>query len=161
MVGFEHASMKNMSNEVFGNGSFGGFSIFFSQVIRRDLMFKKATGVQDSLSIEYGISYYSDDNVNGVNDDYEILPLKLELRYDMHVSESFTPFIYFGVQYNLILSAANQDGISGSATSVTYNNLRGPQANIGIGTFYNIGPQWYLRGDIGLDRFAVGLAVRW
>ena len=161
MVGFEIASMKNMSNEVFGSGSFGGFSLFFSQVIRRDLIFKKTTGPQDSLSIEYGFSYYNDDNVNGVNDDYEILPLKVELRYDMHLSESFTPFVYFGAQYNLILSAANQDNKSGSATSVTYNNLHGPQANIGVGIFYNIGPQWYLRGDIGLDRLAIGLAVRW
>jgi opacity protein-like surface antigen len=155
MAGFEVAELKNYSNLKITGGSFGGFTAYFSQVIKRNVAFKKVVGPQDSLSIEYGFSYYSDDNVNaGSNDDYDILPLRVELRYDLHLSESFTPFAYFGAQYNLITASSN-------GVTSTFNSLEGFQPNIGVGVFYNIGPQWYLRGDLGVDRIGIGLAIRW
>jgi hypothetical protein len=155
MAGVEVAELKNYSNLKLTGGSFGGFTAYFSQVIKRNVAFKKIAGPQDSLSIECGFSYYSDDNVNtGANDDYDLLPLRVELRYDLHLSESFTPFAYFGLQYNLITASSNE-------VATTYNNLEGFQPNIGVGVFYNIGPQWYLRGDLGVDRIGIGLAIRW
>jgi hypothetical protein len=50
---------------------------------------------------------------------------------------------------------------SSNEVATTYNNLEGFQPNIGVGVFYNIGPQWYLRGDLGVDRIGIGLAIRW
>ena len=90
-LGFAVGGYRNLSNFAFSGANAGGFSMFYSQITDRNLFFRKKTP-QDSLSIEYGFSYYSLNNVNSHNDDYTLLPLKLELRYDIHVSETLVLF---------------------------------------------------------------------
>ena len=159
-LGFMVGSLKNLSNFKTAGPSGGAFSIYFSHVVGRNVLIKNK-GVQDSLSFEYGGSYYNQTDVNGHNDDYTFFPVKAELRYDVHLSETFSAFLYGGFQYNWIASTINVDIGNSAIDAASYDSLRGFQANLGIGVFYNIGPQWYLRGELGFDRLGVGLAVKW
>jgi opacity protein-like surface antigen len=159
-IGFAVGGYKNVSNMIVSTDSAGGFSAYYSSVANRNLFFKKK-GVQDSLSLEYGFEYYNFNNVNGHNDDYTLFPLYLNFRYDVHLSQAFAPFVYIGAQYNWVASTKNVDTVKSKIDEASYNNLHGFGLNVGVGVFYNIGPQWYLRGDLGLDRFSVGLSVKW
>ena len=159
-LGFSIGSFKNQSNFVFNGESAGGFSVFYSSITDRNLFFKKKYP-QDSLSIEGGFTYYNLNNVNGHNDDYTLLPIKIDLRYDVYLSTVFGTFFYFGAQYNWVTTTDSVDIANSVVDLNTYNKLHGFALDTGFGIFYNIGPQWYLRGDIGLDRMALGLSVKW
>jgi hypothetical protein len=153
MLGVSVVALRNYSNFIFGSIGGGGFTAYYSNVVKRNVFFKKEYP-QDSLYLEYAFSYYSVINPSGNNDSYTFLPLRTELRYDLHLSETFTPLAYIGAQYNLIMQSQN-------ANATLYNQINGFQLNLGVGLLFNIGPQWYLRADLGLDRLGIGLAVKW
>ena len=158
MLGFGVGYFKNMSNFSLNSVSLSGFDIFYSHVLNRDIWFQSKTS-QDDLSIDFGLQYYRLVNIDLVNDQYTMIPLSTELRYAIHISPSFAVHGYLGLQYNFIASMQNVD--SAGANKQTYNDVHGPQANTGIGVMFNLGPQWYLRVDLGLDRTMVGLAIKW
>jgi hypothetical protein len=160
VLGVSFGAYKDLTNSSLGNDNAGGFSIYYSNITDRALFFRGKVP-QDSLSLEYGISYYSLDNVNGHNDDYTLLPIRIDLRYDLHLNETFSPFFYVGAQFNWVVGNAAANPATIDIDQRTYSKLNGFGPNIGVGTFYNIGPQWYLRADLGLDRMTVGLAVKW
>ena len=160
LLGLSVGTMKNQSNFSSTGVNAGNFSIYFARAFKANLFFKQKAP-QDSLSAEWGFGYYSLNNYNNHNDDYVLLPLKMELHYHVHFSEGFGMFLYTGIQYNMILSTQNVNVSSSALDQTAYNSLHGFQANLGLGILYNIGPQWYLRGELGLDRLAIGLAVKW
>lgn len=160
MVGISLGVFRNMSNFNISNPTpNNGFTGYYSSQVDRGIYFR-GKRPQDQLSLEYGFTYFTRLNANLHNDDYAQLPLRVELRYDLHLSEAFSLVGYGGLQYNLILSTQNVSASSASDVATTHK-FQGFQLNVGAGFLYNIGPQWYLRGDLGLDRFAFGLAVKW
>ncbi len=160
LISVSIGSYKNMSNfRIASPSSANGFGINFSHIADRGL-FMRGKKPQDSLSVEYALEYYTRVNYTGNNDDYTLMPLKLQLRYDMHFSESFTYFLYLGAQYNWIMSTSNVNTTIADVNDA-YNQLHGFQHTLGMGAFFQIGPQWYLRADLGWDTLALGLAVRW
>ncbi|MBC7398008.1 MAG: outer membrane beta-barrel protein [Bdellovibrionales bacterium] len=160
MLGISMGVFRNMANFNLTNPTpHNGFSGYYSHQLDHSV-FVHGKRPQDSLSLEYGFIYYTRLNANSHNDDYTIFPLRAELRYDLHLSELFSLLAYAGVQYNLILSTQNVSATSPSDVA-TSHGFQGFQANVGAGFLYNIGPQWYVRGDLALDRFALGLAVKW
>jgi hypothetical protein len=155
LAGISVASFMNHTNFIFANPSSSGFTGYFSNVVKRGLIYKKESP-QDSLSMEYGFCAYTVEtpNTTGGLGSYSLFPIRAEVRYDLYLSEMFTLFGYGGGQFNWIYSRSQ-----GTVTDA--ENLEGLQLNLGVGVFYNMGPQWYLRGDVGIDRIALGLALRW
>jgi hypothetical protein len=153
MATFGVGYFKNMSKFSFNNASNGGLSGAYSWITDRDV-YAHARNLQDDMRFEVGFEYYSLDNANNANDNYNLLPVYGQYVYNLHVSDTTTFDAYAGLQYNLIMSSQN-------AQSSTYSNLSGIQINLGVGILYNLGPQWYLRADIGLDRVGAGLCIKW
>ena len=161
MVGIEAGSYRNTSNFSFaGATSNSGFSGYYSHTLNRNV-FIEHSSVQDSINFESGFAYYSRTNFTGNNDSYTLLPLRAELRYDIYLSEAWALSGYVGLQYNFLLGTDNVDTKTYPVEQQAIDALEGPQATLGLAVFYNIGPQWYLRADLGWDRLALGLSVKW
>lgn len=156
--GISLGTFRNMSNFAVANPTIhNGFTAYFSHLLDRGV-FVQGKRPQDSLNLEYGLIYYTQLNADPPYDGYNIMPLRADLRYDLNLSESFSLIAFLGLQYNLILSTQN---VASTASDSNYSRMHGFQPNFGAGFLYNIGPQWYLRLDLGLDRMMAGLAVKW
>jgi hypothetical protein len=153
MVGISAGSFRNMSGFQIPGSNNSGLTAYYNRVIEDSVWFEGHTP-HDTLSLEAGLGYYSIVNFTGGFDDYQIMPIRGEFLYSLHVSPSFAFLTHIGAQFNWIFAAEN-------AVDEGLGALSGIQANAGVGMLYQIGPQWYLRGDAGLDRIAIGLAVKW
>ena len=161
MIGFQVGSYRNTSNFSFSNMTQNsGFSGTYSHLLQRNV-FIQHSPIQDSLNLEGAFTYYSRSNFTGNNDTYTILPLRAELRYDVYLSEYWAFAGYVGLQYNFLLGTDNVNVASFPVEDTAKGVISGPQFTLGVGIFYNIGPQWYLRADLGWDRLALGLSVKW
>jgi len=129
-----------------------GFSFSYAHAFAHDIFFSKKS-LQDSLAVEFGGIYYRIINRDAKNDLYSLLPFYGDLFYQLHFSTSFTLTAYAGLQYNYMTSASNP----GKSLKL----LQGLQPNFGLGAFYAIGPQWFLRADLGWDRITGGLSIKW
>ena len=160
MIGATIGSFRNMSSFSIPGDTHYGFSLWYNRVIQKGISWYSRR-LQDSLAIEGGITHYSRVNYTGNNDGYDLLPLKAELVYALHVSEKLAFLGHAGLQYNWIYSTDNVNPTTFPAQRRALDSLAGIQPNLGMGVLYHIGPQWFLRADAGLDRFAIGLAVKW
>ena len=142
----------NSSNFVGSSILSNGFSASFAHTLFRDVFINKKN-LQDSLGIEFGLIHYSRTYQDGGNDIYTMFPFFADALYQFHLSQTLTLLAYTGLQYNYMSSASNP----GASLSL----LQGPQLNIGAGMFYNFGPQWMLRLDLGWDRITGGLCIKW
>lgn len=155
-------SFRNMSGFVVANQAQAvnsGFAVNYAVTFDRNVWANGKT-LQDSLAFETGLGYYGRTNFSGTQDSYSISPLKAEIHYQLHPSASFTAFGYVGLQYNLIF-ASDTTNTTATQANLARSALGGIQHTLGAGFYYNIGPQWYLRGDLGWDRLGIGLAVKW
>ena len=152
-AGLSIGSFRNMSGFSIPGSTHNGFTAYYDQVLEKGIWYKGAAP-HDSLSIEFGLGYYSRANFTGIFDNYDILPIRSEILYTLQFNSSFAFLTEVGAQFNWVISAEN-------AVDEGLSKLGGIQPNLGVGILYNFGPQWYLRGDVGLDRIAIGLAVKW
>ncbi len=153
MAGLSVGSFSNMSGFSIPGTAHNGFTAYYNEIIDREIWFKEHAP-QDSLSLEFGLGYYSRVNLTGIFDNYDVIPIRSELLYTLQFNPTFAFIAHVGAQFNWVITAEN-------ASELGLSTLQGIQPNAGIGMLYNIGPQWYLRADAGLDRFAIGLAVKW
>ena len=153
MMGVTIGSFRNMSNFQWPGVNSNGFTAYYNEIVDKGVWFR-GQGPQDSLSLEGGLGFYSRMNLTGIFDNYDILPIRTEILYTLQFSPSFAFLSEVGAQYNWVIS-------TDKATTEGVNQVSGFQPNFGIGFLYNIGPQWYVRGDLGLDRVGIGLAVKW
>ncbi len=153
MAGISVGSFSNMTGFTIPGTAHNGFTAYYNEVIDREIWFKEHAP-QDTLSLEFGLGFYSRVNLTGVFDNYDVIPIRSELLYTLQFNTTFAFIAEIGAQFNWVISAEN-------ATELGLSTMQGIQPNAGIGLLYNIGPQWYLRADAGLDRFAIGLAVKW
>ena len=153
MLGLSIGNYRNLSNFVIPGSTNNGFSVYYSQIIDKGIWYS-GWAPHDSLSLEGGLTYYQRVNYSGIYDNYTLIPLRADALYTLQFTPTFALIAGAGIQYNWILSTDNaaQEGITA---------LGGFQPNAYGGILYNIGPQWYLRAEAGLDRIAVGLAVKW
>ena len=152
-LGVTIGSFRNMSGFRIPGVTSNGFTAYYNEVIDRGVWFK-GRAPQDSLSLEGGLGFYSRMNLTGVYDNYDVMPIRAEILYTLQFNPDFAFLTHIGGQFNWVMSSdkATEEGVS---------QVSGFQANLGIGLLYNIGPQWYLRIDGGLDRIGLGLAVKW
>ncbi len=153
MLGLSVGSFSNMSGFVIPGTAHNGFTAYYNEIIDRNLWFTEHAP-QDSLSLEFGLGYYSRVNLLGTFDNYDVIPIRSELLYTLQFNPTFALLAHVGAQFNWVISAEN-------ASEAGLGILEGIQPNAGLGLLYAIGPQWYLRADVGLDRIALGLAVKW
>ena len=142
-----------MSNFQWPGVNSNGFSVYYNEIVDKGVWFR-GQAPQDSLSLEGGIGFYSRMNLTGIFDNYDILPIRAEILYTLQFNPTFAFLTEVGGQFNWVIS-------TDKATTEGVNQVSGFQPNLGIGFLYNIGPQWYVRGDLGLDRVGIGLAVKW
>ena len=153
MMGITIGSFRNMSNFQWPGVNSNGFSVYYNEIVDKGVWFR-GQAPQDSLSLEGGIGFYSRMNLTGIFDNYDILPIRAEILYTLQFNPTFAFLTEVGGQFNWVIS-------TDKATTEGVNQVSGFQPNLGIGFLYNIGPQWYVRGDLGLDRVGIGLAVKW
>ncbi len=152
-LGVSVGSFRNMSNFQWPGNTANGFTAYFNTVVDQGVWFR-GQGPEDSFSIEFGAGYYSFMNLTGLFDSYDVLPIRSEILYSVQLNSDFAVLGYLGAQYNWMISSTAGNTIGESA-------LSGFQPTAGLGVLYQIGPQWYVRADLGIDRMALGLAVKW
>jgi hypothetical protein len=153
MAGITVGSYRNISNFQWPGVNSNGFTLYYNEIVDKGVWFQ-GYAPQDSLSIEGGLGYYSRMNLTGLNDSYDVLPIRAEVLYTLQLNPTFAVLANVGAQFNWVISSDN-------ASSEGLGQISGFQPNLDVGFLYNIGPQWYLRGDLGLDRIGIGLAVKW
>ncbi|MBS1959417.1 MAG: hypothetical protein JST80_08100 [Bdellovibrionales bacterium] len=158
MISITTGSFRNASNFVLGGEMFGGFTLAYSRKLRDDWLISKVPAPQDALWVEFALGYYRKANLT--NDVYTVVPLHAELRWELNFSSTLALELYTGLQYNWIMSMDNVD-LNNVGMTNTVQNLNGPQVTVGLGLIFNVGPQWYIRSDLGWDRLVLGLGVRW
>jgi len=153
MAGLSVGSFRNMSGFSIPGTTHYGFTAYYNEVVDKGIWFHNLAP-EDTLSLEFGLGYYSRVNLTGSTDNYDVIPIRTELLYTLQFNPTFAFITEVGAQFNWVIAAEN-------ATEIGLATLSGIQPNFAIGMLYNIGPQWYLRTDLGLDRIAIGLAVKW
>ncbi len=113
--------------------------------------------LQDSLSLDISLLVskildYSD--ISG--DSYTLLPLIVTGRYNWLYSESFGLFAYGGLIKPVVVTKSGTEPSASAAASV----LGSIQVALGVGATLQVGPQWYLRTDLGVDQVSLGLDLR-
>lgn len=113
--------------------------------------------LQDSLSVDVSLLVskildYSD--VSG--DSYTLVPFVVTGRYNWLYSESFGLFAYGGLIKPFVVTKSGTEPSASAAASV----LGSIQVALGVGATLQVGPQWYLRTDIGVDQLSLGLDLR-
>ncbi len=144
--------VANASNFAGSSVLNNGFGVSYAHVLFHDVFINRKSP-QDSLAMELGGYTYRIINKDGGNDIYSMLPFFGNLLYQLHTSPSFSLNFYGGIQYNYMTSAIN--------AGRSLKSLQGLQPNFGLGMFYTIGPQWFIRADIGWDRITGGLSIKW
>lgn len=113
--------------------------------------------LQDSLAVDTSalickILDYSD--VSG--DSYTLVPIIVSGRYNWHYSEDFAVFVYGGLIKPWVVGKSGTEPSVSAAASV----LGSIQVALGVGATLRVGPQWYLRTDLGVDQVSLGLDLR-
>jgi hypothetical protein len=160
MVGVSIGNFRNLSSFLIPGTTHNGFSVWYQRVIQKGL-WVYGRKLQDALSLEFGVTHYSRVNFTGNNDGYDLLPLKAELAYSLNFNPRFAFLVHVGLQYNWIYATDNVNPSAFPAEQQALNTLAGIQPTLGAGVLYNIGPQWFVRAEAGLDRLTIGLAVKW
>lgn len=128
----------------------------YSQTVRHPLYFP-GRKLQDSVSIDFSllaskILDYSD--VAG--DSYTLIPMMLSGRYNWLFSENLGAFGYAGLVKPWVLSYSGDE----PSASVAAEVLGSIQLAFGVGIFYQVGPQWFIRLDLGIEQVGAGLSLK-
>lgn len=127
---------------------------FLSIKTFKDILFFSKQA-QDWIDIEFGVGYYTYLNAStSPNRSFTILPLLAQAKYNIQVSETLSINAYGGFGFNAIISSKN-------ATSFDKKRFGNIQQLMGLGLVYNMGPHWATRVDLGWDRMALGLMLKW
>jgi hypothetical protein len=72
--------------------------------------------------------------------------------YESHQSSSWSWFVYGGLWRNWVASQANATELEVAALSLF-------QPALGVGAKIEVGPNWYLKLNLGIDLMSVGLSL--
>jgi hypothetical protein len=146
------ASMRN-------NGPEGDSRSFWAAGLRYGLrlskrIFANRPKLQDSLTLEGGLFMYKAMEITeGESDSYTIVPIVGTVRYTLLFGETFGMFAYGGAVLNQVVASTNEQEAAMSA-------LNSALPAFGLGMLFQIGPQWEIRTDFGLDMIGAGLVLR-
>ncbi len=143
---------QTFSKPVTTSEYFSGAGLRYGRTLKRNFWITKGP-YQDSLTLDTGFFVYKVLNYETDSDAYTVMPIIMNLRYNVHFTEGLGAFVYAGFVKNFVQSA-----FDGSEEAVS--NLSSILPSIGVGSFFRIGPHWYLRTDVGLDMIGAGLVLR-
>ncbi len=131
---------------------FTGAGFRYAHTFKGPLFLRKTT-LQDSIALEGGIHFYKIINFVSKSDAYEILPLSLNLRYNFTFSSGFGTYFSAGILKNSVLRSI-------LGTDDTTTALSSWVPSLAAGSFFQVGPQWYLRLDLGVEGAGLGLTLK-
>ncbi len=119
--------------------------------------------VQDALSLEGGLGYYTITGYAEVDEDgigydsYRVMPIMGAVRYTLWFSETFGLFGYLGFTKNVVtvLEAPSNSLLTEDALVLLGAN----KTAIGAGAMFQVGPSWFARVDAGTDFLGVGVVL--
>ncbi|MGK5087875.1 hypothetical protein WDW86_09985 [Bdellovibrionota bacterium FG-2] len=141
------------------NNGAGGASTYFAAAgfrygvtLFKMILLQKAH-LQDSFALEGGLFYYKTLNYPVADEGYTVIPMLATARYNVQVKEGFGLFFYGGLIFNRVL-------IAGQGTEETRLDMSQMVPAAGGGVFFQVGPNWDLRFDLGFDTVGLGLTLR-
>ncbi len=146
---FRNYNVNAISSTYGGGGLRYGYS--FAHMI-----FLNKSRLHDSFTLEGGIALYriiNYDDDDETNDTYTLVPVIGTLRYNILFGESYGFFVYGGMLKNTVVSQ-----VSGVEEDVI--QLGSTLPAFGVGGMMQVGPNWELRVDLGLDFIGAGLVLR-
>ena len=115
-----------------------------------------APGLQDSLSFDFSALLGTRLEFAAAGDSYQILTTLSWLRYNLNFSEDLSVFAYTGLTKALVLSA-----VSTGDEALARQQIGLIMPALGVGAQFRVGPQWYLRLDIGIEQAGASLMLRY
>jgi hypothetical protein len=140
---------------------FSGAMVRYGINIAHDVFLSRGK-TQDSLTLEGGVGFYKVINIAQANDgdSFSIVPTTVTARYNLFFGGDTALFFYLGVNKNFLLAYGYQDPTAANAVSAAYTDLQSLNPAIGTGLLFRLGPNWYVRTDIGYDVIDLGLVLR-
>jgi hypothetical protein len=107
-----------------------------------------------SFTLEGGFFYYkAAGDVAGVSKSYTLMPLVGMGRFNFPVTENVLFFLYGGVQYKWVIG-----NLGATPRELQRIAVAAPLA--GLGVFVQVGPNWFLKFNLGIDSVLGGIALR-
>lgn len=139
----------------------GGASAFYAPAMnlawRRNFIspiFRQKYPLIDGIAFEFGASYYRvRGNVDGVAKLYTVTPLTTRLLYQVPLSEKVILSLYTAVVLQLVPQTVG-------VTEEELQMAQGFYGTIGGGFWFELGPNWYLTSNLGLDFIGLGVALK-
>ncbi len=108
-----------------------------------------------TFAAEVGLFYYkAAEDIDGTNVSMTVVPLMGTLRYNHKYNELITGYLYGGLTYPLIPSQLG-------ASNTLLRQIQVFSPAIGAGVFFQTGPNWYLRLNLGIDSITMGVMLRY
>jgi hypothetical protein len=143
-----------LRNNSVGGSTGGGYYIAggfrYGLTVGR-MLFVKRANAQDSITLEGGAFIYKILAEN--NDAYTVVSFIPTLRYNIVLSDNFGIFFYGGAMINRVAAATN-------ATDAGLESLTSILPAGGGGLIFQLGPNWDVRVDAGIDMLSAGLMLR-
>ncbi len=150
-VSFGLGGVRNSAPPTVGGTTyFVAFNLRYSYDLAHLLLLQEAS-LQDALTLEGSVFFYRTLSFAATTDAYNLISWLGALRYTVQFSREVSVFFYGGMIKGTVLSSNN-----GSSTLVS--NLQTFLPAAGAGFFYQLGPTWNLRGDIGYEAMTLNLA---
>lgn len=158
-VSLEYASLRSIDKDK-NAASYSGFGARYAYNFWRSPFIKKKT-LQDLMSVELGLFYYSITGFASTDDSVTVYPFDATVRYNLLFGDSFSAFGYLGFVKNFVKAADNPSTTTPATTAATDTTvLNTTKASIGIGAMLKIGPSWAIRVEYGTDLFGVGAVLK-
>lgn len=109
---------------------------------------------RDRLSLEFALYYFRvRTEEDGIQKLFTMMPYQIRGRYGFHISEKTELQFYGGFLYSFVVSFSN-------ATPEDLNKARRVIPIFGTSIEHQVGPQWFLRGNFGLDAVSASVVIR-
>ena len=107
-----------------------------------------------SFTLEGGFYYYkAAGDTFGISKSYTLMPLVGMGRFNFPISENVQFFLYGGVQYKWVIGNLG-------ATNKELQRIAVAAPLAGLGLFVQVGPNWFLKLNLGIDSVLGGIALR-
>jgi hypothetical protein len=109
--------------------------------------------IQDSLSVDVGLFYYTITAFESANDQLTLLPLVGAARYSLNFGPTFTVFGYAGALRQYVM-------VNAGTFTAAMEPLQNVRLAAGGGLMIRLGPGWFVRSDLGVEMLSVGVSLR-
>jgi hypothetical protein len=160
-LSLEYASLKSVDKRG-DSATYSGLGLRYAYNAFHKLLFKKKS-LQDMISPEIGLFYYSITGFVRADDQVTVYPLNITVRYSLLLNDTFSVFGYLGLMKNLVSTGSTESNLTKDERPVFNEGIRylkQTKTALGAGAMMKIGPSWAVRLEYGLDLFAIGAVLK-